>query len=81
MTYGFLYILQSLTNRVPSVSACQRDLRGLRVYVLACHYALVPTSLRTNVRKACQLLIFTCHRTNKRTNVPTFLLQNAKGNF
>ena len=75
----------SLLNLVPSVPTCQRAnvvyvpvyvptcLRASLVYVPACLRAsvvYVPTCLRANSPKACQLLIFTCQRTNKRSNEP-----------
>ena len=44
---------------------CHACLRGLRANMLACQHGL-----RANVLKACQLLIFTCQRANKRFNVP-----------
>ena len=34
----------------------------------------VPACLRANMPKVCQLLIFTCQRANKRTNVSIFQL-------
>ena len=63
---------RNLLNRMPYVPAYQRGLRasvlacqrGLRVNMLACEYGL-----HVNVPKACQFLIFTCQRGNKRTNV------------
>ena len=77
--------LRSLLNRVPCVPACHRGLHanvlayqhGLRANVLACQraksvptsYFYVPTCLRANEPKACQLLIFTCQRVIQRAIV------------
>ena len=66
-------------------------LRAKRAYVptwSTCQRACVPTCLRSNLLKACQLLIFTWQCANKCANVPygvtmfqSFLLQNATGNL
>ena len=51
--------------------AKSRAMRANVVYVLACQRSLLAnvTCLRANVPKACQLLIFTCKRVNKRANM------------
>ena len=38
--------------------------------LLRARAAYVPTCLHANLSEACQVLIFTCQRTNKRANVP-----------
>ena len=57
----------------PCVHACQRGLPALRAIV-----AYVPTCLRANVPRACQILIFMCQPVNKAANissgVPVFQL-------
>ena len=45
--------------------AKSRAMRAIRASVI-----YVPTRLRANVPKTCQLLIFTCQRVNKRASVP-----------
>ena len=48
----------------PCVHACQRGLPALCAIV-----AYVPTCLRANVPRACQILIFMCQPVNKAANV------------
>ena len=48
---------------------CQACLRANIVYVPTCQRGLYANVTRVNVPKACQPLIFTCQRANKRANV------------
>ena len=57
----------SLLNRMSSLPTCQR---GLRANVLAASVVYVLTCFCANLPKACQLLIFTYQRSNKRATVP-----------
>ena len=43
---------------------------SIRVNMLSRQLGNVPTCLRANVPKVCQLLVFTCQRANKRAKVP-----------